>query len=135
MDPIPCLHRRRAATAALALSAACVTFWAPRSGATEASTSPLPPPVSAPVLPPADASAESRMPLPPADVRPPLPLPGESGRLERQASGACSAPDEVACGAVPSCAWVKVYGTVPGQPTAGFCHPRAAMPSDTGPGR
>ena len=122
MDPIPCLHRRRAATAALALSAACVTFWAPRSGATEASTSPLPPPVSAPVLPP-------------ADVRPPLPLPGESGRLARQASGACSAHDEVACGAVPSCAWVKVYGTVPGHPTAGFCHPRAAMPSDTGPGR
>lgn len=135
MAPTPRLGSGLSAIVVLAMVVACATSWTARAGATEASSSPLPLPAGAPVLPPADGGTESRMPLPPLDVRPPLPLPGESGRLERQANGACSAPDEAACGAVPTCAWVKVYGTVPGQPTAGFCHPRAAMPADAGPRR
>ena len=87
--------------------------------------------------PPEGAATSIDSPLsPPADVRPPLPLPGESGTLERPSGGPCAHDSEAACIAASACAWVKVYGTVPGHPPLAFCYVRgerlepAAAPPD-----
>lgn len=69
---------------------------------------------------------------PPADTRPPLPLPGENSSWQRTPGEPCNVPSEDLCVAIPACAWVKVYGTVPGGPAASFCHPRTATTEATG---